>query len=240
MNRTLLLFVLLSIIFTVVAEDITRTISVVGRGEMSLKPDTVVISTGVDSADPIIGKALEENNRIMAQIFEGLSDIGISEEQIRTDNYNVYFYKPYNDEDTNREEYRVSNSIRINIKKIELADVVIDTLITLGANKINGINFTIEDEDAYSNILREKAVKNARDKAEFLAELEGMHIINVISISEQRSSNAGYARNYDYAVADSVGKSSISSGMEKLSVSFDVIYQIEPKWFLTHFFLYLL
>lgn len=209
--------------------ELVKTISVVGRGEMVIKPDTVVISTGVNSGDPIIGVALEDNNRVMASIFEGLADLGISPEDIETSNYNVYLYRPYNDEDKNKEEYRVSNSIKISIKKLDLVDTVIDTIITLGANKIDGVYFTFENVEAYQDELREKAIKDARAKAEFLADLENMKVTSVISITEEGAGKTPEPRNFAYAMADSRPKTAISSGMETLLTQYQVVYGIETK-----------
>lgn len=226
------LLIILSMFYTLnslIASDVLRTITVVGTGEKVIKPDTVVISTGVDSGNSVIGLALEDNNRIMALIFDGLADLGIDEDQIETNNYNVYLYRPYSSEDNNKEEYRVSNSISINISKLEMVDTVIDTIITLGANKINGIYFTFENEDEYRLELRESAMKDAREKAEFLANIENMRIVNVISISEKGTNDTSNPRNYEYALASSLVKSSVSTGMERFSISYNVTYQIESK-----------
>lgn len=227
--KKLFLILMLSMIGSIYGDDIVRTISITGTGEMLIKPDTVVISTGVNSGNPDIGKALEHNNSTMVAIFEGLADLGITEEKIKTNNYNVYLFRPYNDEDDNPEEYRVSNSIEINIKELDLVDTVIDQLITLGANKINGIYFTFENEAAYQLELRIKAMENARSKAEFLASLEDMKISSVLSITEEGASNSRDTRNYEYAMASTLSKSAVSSGMEKLTLSYNVTYQIVPK-----------
>ncbi|QEN03611.1 DUF541 domain-containing protein [Thiospirochaeta perfilievii] len=224
-----LLLVLLSFTSIAFADDVLRTINVIGRGSMVIKPDTVVISTGVDSGDPVIGVALEENNKIMTGITQGLADLGIESDDIETNNYNVYLYRPYNDDDKNKEEYRVSNSITINIKKLELVDTVIDTIITLGANKINGIYFTFENSDIYENNLREKAIKDAREKAEFLASLEGMKVKRVISIAEEGIAIQNPITNYAYSMAESRPKGPISSGVEEIKRSFNVLYEIVPK-----------
>ncbi len=229
MKKTIFLLLLLSVSLTIFTEELIRTISVVGSGEMVIKPDTVVISTGVDSGDPVIGVALEENNIIMSQIFEGLADLGIVSEDIETSNYNVYLYRPYNDKDSSEEEYRVSNSIKINIKQLDLVDTVIDTIITLGANKINGIYFTFENAEEYQNELRDKAIKDARDKAEYLAKLENMKVKSVISIREEGTTQDAEERNFAYAMAEPRAKSAISSGMETLVIRYNVVYQIVSR-----------
>lgn len=229
MKKLVFILLLFSVSFTIFTEELIRTISVVGIGEMVIKPDTVVISTGVDSGDSVIGIALEENNNIMSKIFEGLADLGIDADDIETSNYNVYLYRPYNEKDINEEEYRVSNSIKINIKKLDLVDTVIDTIITLGANKINGVYFTFENVGEYQHELSEKAIIDAREKAEYLAKLENMKVKSVISISEEGAARDVEKINFAYAMAEPMTKSAISTGMETLTIRYNVVYQIVSK-----------
>ncbi len=223
-----LLVTLLIIAFNLSADSIVRTINVVGKGEIDVKPDTVVITTGVESADPTIGAALKENSTIMSTIFEGLADLGIIKEDIQTNNYSVYLYKPYDKNNKENEEYRVSNSINIKVRNMNLVDVIIDTLISLGANRINGVYFTYENENQFELELRKRAVENARSKAEYLAELENLKITGVISISEY-GLNPTENRNYEYAMASPMAKGSIASGMETITASYNIVYQVTPK-----------
>lgn len=208
----------------------TKTITVKGTGTISIKPDTVVISTGVDSGHPDIGVALEENNKIMSKIFKGLNDLGINKDQIKTSNYHVYLYKPYNRDNNEIEEYRVSNTIIINIKDLEIVDTVLDKLINLGANKIDGIRFTAQDREAYKKELMTQAVKDARTKAEFLAELENMKIVEVVSIIEDGVTIPAPEplRLRMAAEMDSFAPP-ISEGSETISTSYSITYRIESK-----------
>lgn len=226
MKRVLLI---LSLLFlgSIYAEGITRTISVTGHGEIKIEPDTVVIATGVDSGDPIIGVALEQNSTTMGNIFEGLADVGITKDAIETSNYNVYLHRPYGDSEA-KEEYRVSNTIRIKIKNMELVDAIIDLLITLGANKINGVYFTFEEEADFTQELQKMAMEDARKKAEFLASLEDMKVKSVISISEYNNTGVE-PRNYEYAMAAPMKSSSVDAGLETLSISYLVVYELMPK-----------
>ena len=229
MKKIVNIILLITIAAVGYSESLVRTITVIGEGELSIKPDCVVISTGVNSANPVIGEALEENSAIMASIFAGLEELGISKDNIQTSNYNVYLYKPYKDDYDKQEVYRVSNSINIDVKDLDLVDSVLDRLVTLGANKINGIYFTFEDNEKFQNNLRKKAIENAREEAEFLAELEGMKVIGVISITEKGVSFPPEGRNYEYALASPMAKGSIAPGNETISASYTVVYQIKSK-----------
>lgn len=228
MKKFIIIQLFLLSLATINSEELLKTVNVIGKGSIVIKPDTVVISTGVDSGHSIIGEALAENNEIMSKIFQGLADLGIAEENIQTSNYNVYFHKPYHEDKNEKAEYRVSNSIKISIKNLDLVDSVIDTLITLGANKINGIYFTFEDESRYKKELRALAMKDAREKAEFLASTEGMKLTGVISISELMTPQNSPV-NYEYALSEVKSMGSIAVGNETISVKYNVKYQMDSK-----------
>lgn len=228
MKRIFLVVIALISLTSIYSDELLKTINVVGKGSLVIKPDTVVISTGVDSGHSVIGEALAENNEIMSKIFQGLADLGIAEENIQTSNYNVYFHKPYHEDKNDKAEYRVSNSIKISIKNLDLVDSVIDTLVTLGANKINGIYFTFEDENRYKKELRTLAMKDAREKAEFLASTEGMKLTGVISISEVAIPQ-NMPVNYEFALSDTKSMGSIAVGNETISIKYNVKYQMETK-----------
>lgn len=209
------------------SQDVTRTISVTGRGELTVKPDTVIINTGVDSSNQILAEALKENNRVMNKIFRELNRHGIGEEDIKTSFYNVNFHTPYKKNSNEIEEYRVSNSVEVKVNNIHSLDRVIDSLIKAGANRINGINFTFRDVDKYKNDLSAAALKNAREKADFLAKEEGMVITGVISISEEQLNNSPGAFRAKLMAADS--GAALAPGNHTLSISYNVVYQMETK-----------
>lgn len=227
MNRLLLAVLALS--STLLFSNI-KTITVKGTGSLTIKPDTVVINSGVNSADPDIGVALDENNKIMTKIFKGLSELGINKDQIQTSNYHVYLYKPYNKNSNEVEEYRVTNSIIINIKDLEIVDTVLDKLITLGANKIDGIRFTFQDREAYKKELMTMAIKDARSKAEFLADLENMKVVEVVSILEDGATSVGpepLRAKMSFQMESSAPP--ISEGSETITTSYSITYLIDSK-----------
>lgn len=215
-------------IITAVAFAEIKTISVTGSATLSVKPDTVVINTGVNSANPDIGIAIDENSTIMASILEGLSKLGIDEDSVQTNNYNVYHYKPYDKNSDEIPEYRVSNTIEIRTKKVELVNRVLDTVITLGANEINGIRFIANPDEENEKELRKLAMEDAREKATFLADLEGMKIEHVLSIIESGSKLPPENLRFG-VVMEAKSKSSVTSGSETISASYTVIYKIEAK-----------
>ena len=62
---------------------------------------------------------------------------------------------------------------------------MIDTLVGAGANDIGGINFTVSQASKLLDDAREKAIADARRKAEIYAKAAGVTLGAPLSISEE-------------------------------------------------------
>lgn len=231
MKRTLLILLLLATLLPVFAagnSETIRTISVTGTGSITLIPNSVVVNTGIDNIDSDIGLALDANSTIMAGILEMLVSFGIKEENIQTSNYNVRYYKPYSKDQDLEEVYKVSNTIKITIDELDKLSDVLNSLIIKGANKINGVTFSVKDRDKYNDQLSLLALEDARSKVKLLADAEHMKIISVLSISESGVQIPATLLQLNRgSLAE--GNIPMASGSENLSRSYNVTYQIEAK-----------
>ncbi|MEJ2733424.1 MAG: SIMPL domain-containing protein [Anaerolineae bacterium] len=80
--------------------------------------------------------------------------------------------------------YRVSNMVNVTIRDLESVGDVLDAVVEAGANNIWGITFAVDDpSDALANA-RAGAIEDARARAGALAELSGVSLGPVMSVSE--------------------------------------------------------
>ncbi|HYJ09922.1 MAG TPA: SIMPL domain-containing protein, partial [Polyangiaceae bacterium] len=80
--------------------------------------------------------------------------------------------------------YNASNSVEVTIRKLEDAGKVISAATSAGADHLFGIRFEVEDQTALLAQAREKAVQDARQRAERLAQLAGVKLGPAMSITE--------------------------------------------------------
>ena len=71
---------------------------------------------------------------------------------------------------------------------------MIDVLVGAGANDIGGINFTVTQASKHLDEAREKAIADARRKAEIYAKAAGVTLGEPISISEEGAPGADVSR----------------------------------------------
>jgi uncharacterized protein YggE len=167
-----------------------RTITVVGTGKAAGTPDVAEVTIGIETRDESVQKAAEENNATMSALLEAVKELGIDQKDIQTSNYSVYAdRKPIPDTGTaidseEQVEYVVSNQVRVTVRDLEKLGDLLDKAMEAGANNIYGISFTVDDPSALEAEARANAVADARARAESLAELAGVQVGDVLSISE--------------------------------------------------------
>lgn len=169
-------------------------LSVDGQASAEQEPDRAIVSIGVTTQADNAAKAQAENARKAQAIHQAVSALGIADRDIQTQNYS--FYPVYTQTASRQNEitgYRVDNTIVVTINRISLTGKVIDTSLTSGANEISSLDFDAKDVSKARNAALEKAVLDARSKAEVLASALGMHIIGIKNVSENVS-NPGTRR----------------------------------------------
>ena len=81
--------------------------------------------------------------------------------------------------------YRASNRVTVRIRDVAKVAGVIDTLVGAGANDIGNVTFEVSQASKLLDDAREKAVADARRKAEIYAKAAGVTLGAPLSISEE-------------------------------------------------------
>ncbi len=181
LSMILTLLVILSVpVFAFADSEIT----VIGTGEVLIPADTAVVSLGVSATDREVLKAQRKANETIANIREALIKAGVKEEDINTDYINIYASYDYSDGSEQLKGYNANSTLAIRVTDIEAVGEVIDIAFEAGANTLNGINFSASDTTEAEAKAMKKAVEDAKDKAEVLAEASGLKIRGIDEIVE--------------------------------------------------------
>jgi uncharacterized protein YggE len=82
--------------------------------------------------------------------------------------------------------YRASNSIDVKIRKLDTASQALALIVSTGgdATRINSVNYSIEDDSQLVKDARARAFNDAQDRAQQYAQLSGLSLGKVMSITE--------------------------------------------------------
>jgi len=216
-----------------VAGSPSRTITVVGSGKVSLTPDIGKITVGAEAvAQTVVEAKTQVDTRIKA-IRGALKALGIEGQDIKTSNYSIYYERdssvfPRYEGDTSAGQgvYHVSNTLEVTVRNIETVGSVLDAVVEAGANQVYGVYFTVSDNARWEGQAREKAIADARSRAEELARLTGVKLGKVVAVSEVIG--GAYPVAYDRAAyAGMGGGADIAPGELEMSTQVQVVFEIE-------------
>ena len=204
-------------------------ISVTGEANVSVAPDQAQIDGGVTSDARTAREASEANNAAMSKVLLALKGAGIDGKDYQTSRLSLQpqFATPSkNSERPGIVSFRASNRVMVRIRDVTKVASVIDALVTAGANEIGGINFTVTQASKHLDEAREKAIADARRKAEIYAKAAGVTLGEPISISEEGAAVPVFRSKVAAPMAASAAP--VAPGEEQLSVTVNVSWAIKP------------
>ena len=202
-------------------------ISVSGEATVSVAPDQAQIDGGVTSDGKTAREASEANNAAMGKVLLALKGAGIEEKDYQTSRLSLQpQYAPNRTGSSPITGYRASNRVTIRLRDVTKVAHVIDVLVGAGANDIGGINFTVSQPSKHLDEAREKAVADARRKAEIFARAAGVTLGEPLSISEEGAPAPMFRGKL---AAPMAAGAPVAQGEETLSVSVNVSWAIKPK-----------
>jgi len=168
-----------------------KVISVTGVATTSVDPNLLIVRFGVETETKTALDALSQNSDTMNSIVDAIMDIGITEDELSTSSLNIFpVYDNTRDPNTGQYKselrgYRVTNILTVETENLNLAADIIDTAVGAGANRVNDVSFTLSPEKLIQvkDGLLEKAVLNAKSKAEKALAPLGHQIIGVKAIT---------------------------------------------------------
>ena len=169
-----------------------------GRGEVRAAPDMAMINSGVTTQGGTAREALDANTAAMTELIAALKEAGIEARDIQTSGFSVnpnYVYSDARDENgyslpPRINGYQVSNSVSIVVRDLEELGAILDKSVTVGANTVNGVSFSVADPSDLYDQARKSAFADARAKAELYAEVAGAALGELESISEGQGSSS--------------------------------------------------
>lgn len=173
-----------------------------GKGMVAVQPDIAVITLGVETQNKELRVAQNENAIVSSRIISTLVGMGIEEEDIKTDMYNISPQYDYVEGKQIFRGYRVIHTFRITVKNIKQTGEIVDAAVAAGANTVSNINFTISNPRVYYNEALRLALKDAVVKAQSIESSLGV-IVNKtpVSITEESQGYAPVSERVLYATS---------------------------------------
>lgn len=162
-------------------EQLTRTVTVTGRGVESIPTTISQVRLGVE----VQGSTAEEVQQEAAQRTNAVVELLRSRNVDKLTTTGIYLSPQYNFENGTQElvGYTASNTVSFEIPTEQAGDIL-DASVSAGASRIDGISFTAEEEaiaTAQDQALRE-ATQEAQEQADVVLATLGLTRDEVVNI----------------------------------------------------------
>lgn len=180
-------------------------LSLTAEGQSRRASDIAMFSAGVVTQAQTASAAISENSSKMDAVIAALKRAGIADRDIQTSAINLspvysnperdaqilarqsgrpYIPPPPEQQARRIIGYEARNTVQVRVRNLANMGRVIDTLVSVGANEVNGPNFTLEEQQAALDEARVEAVTQGRQRAELYARAAGMRVARILSINE--------------------------------------------------------
>lgn len=200
----------------------SRQVTVVGQGQVQGTPDTLTANVSMESVAADATTALNETSQRQRAVIDALHGQGVADEDISTTQVSL---QPQFGDNSTIQNYRASNTIDVKIRQTENASQILGQIAEVGGDdtRINSVNYSIEDDSALVRDARNRAFNDAKARAEQYAELAGMTLGPVMSISEAGTSTPPVPAPMPRAAMEAVP---LEPGQQTVGFSVTVVWEL--------------
>lgn len=167
--------------------DAPPAIIVTAEGKRTVAPDRATVLLSIENRGRTPTATGNENARIATAIRNAVQALGIDRAQIATFNYNVrpdieIIHGPQGREMRRDSAFVATNTVRVEIRNLDLVSRVIDTALTAGATNVMHVAYSLADVARVRRDATVEAVRQARANAEAIAAAAGGSLGDLIEI----------------------------------------------------------
>lgn len=161
-----------------------RNINATGNAKRSFEPDQGVVIVKIMRSHDLAEIAKNETAKIINQVLDALTELGIDERDIESTSYNVKQNYMWVNDTKIWTDYTATSIIKVTVKDFDKIGQVIDASVEAGA-LINSIDFELSQAklNEYKALVMADAAKDARDKAESVISSLGNSLGEVVSVT---------------------------------------------------------
>ncbi|MFF2019473.1 SIMPL domain-containing protein [Paenibacillus sp. NPDC058177] len=219
---------------TAYADEVQKNVvNVVGKGELSIKPDIVYLSIAVDTSAATAQEAQKTNAAKIQKITTLLKGTWkIADKDIQSTQFYVQPNYTYSEKEGQQVKgYNANHTLVVAYRDLSKVGELLDAASAAGANNIGNARFAVEDSAAFEAQVIEKAMANADVKAGAIAKAAKRSLGQVISVSQNDLGSQPVFFDQTLkamaASADASGNTSVQPGEVKVTTQLNVTYELK-------------
>lgn len=215
------------------SDALRNVVNVTGSGELSIKPDIVTLSIGVETEASTAKEAQSGNSAKMAKIQSVLKDTWkVDAKDLQTGQFYVQPNYSYSEKEGQKVTgYTAYHSLTLTYRDLTKVGQLLDAVSEAGANRISDVRFSTENSDPYQEQVIGKAMNNAKLKAAAIAKSAGRTLGVVVNVSLSGGGETPiYMQNemlMSKAAADTGASTTLEAGEVTLKATVNVTYELK-------------
>lgn len=176
--------------------SLAHTITVDGEATINVDPDHASMTLGVVTNGDTVSDALRQNNIKMNGVLAAVRAQGVKQNELQTSAFSI---EPQHPTDKNGQVlyneisgYQVTNSLTVTVSDLTKVGAIIDAAANAGANTSNNVVFEISNREELLDRARAAAMRNAKHKADMLANAVGARVGALITVGNTSVQSAEF------------------------------------------------
>jgi uncharacterized protein len=158
-----------------------HTVRASAEAVIMARPDRAEVNLAVSNKAETAQAAAAENAKTSQKLLDAVKPLVNATGQIRTSGYNLNpDYEYPQGGPPKLTGYRAMNSILVTLDDLNSVGKIIDTAVQAGATNVEGVSFTIRNDDTYRSQALAEAAQKARSSAEAIAQALNVRVIGVL------------------------------------------------------------
>jgi uncharacterized protein YggE len=149
-------------------------------------PDTLTAAVSIEFSARDVTTAMNQTSERQQAVINALVNAGLEAKDISTTQVALQPQVAGPENPSQITGYRATNSIDVKIRNLAAASNTLALIVSTGgdATRINSVQYSIDDSSQLVKDARARAFQDAKDRAQQYAQLSGLKLGKVISISE--------------------------------------------------------
>jgi uncharacterized protein YggE len=167
-------------------------------------------------------------SEIANKAIDYLKSQGIDEKDIQTSGLSANPKYDYSSGRQVFQGYESRESITVKVRDASKAGNILSGIAATGVTEISNLSLESDDPEALKEEATVEAIKNAREKADTLAEALGVKVVRILGFNEEGTSSPGPVPFFDKSVAQSSANIApeIAVGENTTTTSVSVTYEV--------------
>jgi len=162
-------------------------ITVTGEGRAEAVPDMASIRIGITAQAATAAEALEQASVAVRATLDRLDAAEIAARDRQTTGLSLqanWDYGRGNNTPPRITGYTAQNGVTVRVRDLSILGGLLDSVVSGGANRLDGLTFTVAEPAPLLDEARRRAVADARRRAELYAEAAGVALGPVLAITD--------------------------------------------------------